>query len=310
VILNPRSGTVLAMGLTPEVLQEHFQQEGHEVTIDAGEDPMLEKLERARNSAAEVIVAAGGDGTATAIAGAILGTGKSLAFIPLGTINLLARDLGLPFDIPKWVAELDAMEPQLIDVGEVNGKIFLHKVVIGLIPGIAAGREKIRGLGGIGAQLGFLRYFFRRLVRARRMAIEIKYRSGETRIERVLSVAVANNGYDEGLGRFFSRERLDGDSLTLYIIKHLTPGDVFRLVLEMLLGTWRQDEALQIESVRSVTIRTRKQVQKVMIDGEIEAFNVPLNFSIRPAALPVLAPVPVEAPPVTDPAVVALGTGA
>ena len=42
----------------------------------------------------------------------------------------------------------------MIDVGEVNDMIFLHMVVIGLIPGMAAGRELLRGRTEFGVKLG------------------------------------------------------------------------------------------------------------------------------------------------------------
>ncbi|HEV7718858.1 MAG TPA: diacylglycerol kinase family protein [Arsenicitalea sp.] len=295
VVLNTRSGTANDLGLTPEALRQHFSEAGHEVTVDADTDePLPDRIERAKASGADVIVAAGGDGTATAIASAIVGTDTILGILPLGTINLLARDLGVPLDINQWMAALDGMEPRRIDVGEANGRIFLHKVVIGFIPGVAAGREKIRGRGELAAKIGLVRYFFRRLLRARRMAVEIQYRNGEAKVERVLAIAVANNDYAEGPGRFFSRDRLDGGSLSLYVLKHLTIRDFFRLTLGMLLGHWRQDDALEIENVGSVTIRTRKSLQKVMLDGEVESFDVPVNFKIRPGALWVLAPAVAE----------------
>jgi diacylglycerol kinase family enzyme len=291
VVLNARSGTANALGITPETLQQRFSDAGHSVTLDGDTDePLANRIERAKASGADVIVAAGGDGTATAIASAIVDTDTVLAVLPLGTINLLARDLRLPFDLDQWIAALDAMQPRRIDVGEANGRTFLHKVVIGFIPGLAAGREKIRGRSELSVKIGFVRYFFRRLLRTRRIAVEIKYRSGETRVERVIAIAVADNDYAEGPGRFFSRERLDGGSLSLYVLKHLTIGDLFRLTVGMLMGNWRHDEALEIENVNSVTIRTRKSPIKVMIDGEVETFEVPLHFKIRPGALWVLAP--------------------
>ena len=75
---------------------------------------------------------------------------------------------GLPDKPQTPVAALVTGETHRIDVGEVNGRIFLHKVVVGVIPGVAAGREHIRGRHDTSAKIGFLRYFFRRLARARR----------------------------------------------------------------------------------------------------------------------------------------------
>jgi diacylglycerol kinase family enzyme len=67
----------------------------------------------------------------------------------------------------------------------------------------------------------------------------------------------------------------------------------------MLLGNWRNDEALSVETVKSVTIGMRKELVKVMFDGEVETLHTPLEFSIRPKALSVIVPhhadIPAEA---------------
>ncbi len=87
---------------------------------------------------------------------------------------------------------------------------------------MAAGREKIRGRQDATAKIGFLRYFFRRLARAKRIAVVIEPGEGERRVERVQAMAVASNAYDEGLGQFFSRQSLDRGTLTLYVLHHFT----------------------------------------------------------------------------------------
>jgi diacylglycerol kinase family enzyme len=306
MLLNARSGTALNTGVTPDALTEVFVAAGHSVTVDADQHlPMARRLARLRRSNAEVVIAAGGDGTVTAVAEVIVDTHKSLAILPLGTVNALARDLGVPLDLKQWIAALDTMEPRSIDVGEVNGRIFLHKVVAGFVPGLAVGREQIRGRTEIGAKIGFLRFFLRRLFRSRRIAVEIAGLDGGKQVRRVVAIAVANNAYDEGLGRVFSRTEFDRGTLTLYLLKHLGFADVVRLTAEMLLGNWQKDEALEIEAVSSLTIRSSKKMLKVMLDGEVQGLSVPLSFRIRPGALSILAPVRTEAPiPSPTPALV------
>lgn len=297
VILNAKAGTANAAGVDAAMLGTLLEANGLKATIDARSDvPFAERIADAMASQAPTIVAAGGDGTITAVAGALIGSEKRLAILPLGTVNALARDLHLPLDLPGAVSVLVTGEPRRIDAGEVNGKIFLHKVVIGLIPGVAAGREYIRGRRETSAKIAFVRYFFRRLARTRRLALVIERGEGERRIERVQAIAVANNAYDEGVGRFFSRQHLNRGTLTLYLLRHLTIGDLFRLTTGMLMGRWRNDEALSIESVSSVTINTHKDLLKVMLDGEVETLRTPLDFRIRPKALTVIAPaVPITA---------------
>ncbi|HEY4198983.1 MAG TPA: diacylglycerol kinase family protein [Devosiaceae bacterium] len=291
VILNANAGTANATGIDGEALRALFEANGLKAAVDARSDvPLGDRIAEAMASDAPIIVAAGGDGTITALAAALVGSDKSLAILPLGTVNALAKDLHVPLDLPAAVAALVTGESHRIDVGEVNGRVFLHKVVIGLIPGMAAGREHIRGRRDASAKIGFLRYFFRRLARAKRMAVVIEAGAAERRVERVQAVAVASNAYDEGLGQFFSRQSLDRGTLTLYVLRHFTTRDFIRLTTGMLLGRWRHDEALSVESIQSVTINMRNDLIKVMFDGEVETLRTPLAFRIRPKALPVIVP--------------------
>jgi diacylglycerol kinase family enzyme len=299
VLLNENSGTAHALGVTKESLGELFAANGLDAHIDADSArPMNERIADALSGDADIIVAAGGDGTITALAGALIGSEKDLAILPLGTFNAVAKDLHLPLDLPSAVAALGRGTSQRIDAAEVNGRVFLQKVVIGLIPGLAAGREHLRGRETAFAKIGFLRYFFRRLARAKRMAVVIDPSNGPRRIERVQAMAVACNAYDEGVGKFFARQSLDRGTLTLYVLKHFTARDFIRLVTGMFIGRWRDDEALSMESVKEVTIDTRKNLVKVMFDGEVETFQTPLKFTIRPKALSVIVPAEAEEPAV------------
>lgn len=292
VVLNANAGTANATGTTKAGLQAMFEANGLIADIDDdASQPMADRVARAVSSDADIIVAAGGDGTITALAAAMVDSPKSLAILPLGTVNALAKDLKVPLDLAAAVASLTTATPQKIDVGEVNGRIFLHKVVIGLIPAVAAGREKIRGNQTMAAKLGLLRYFLRRIARSRRIAVAIDTDTSNTRVERVQAIAVASNAYNEGFGQFFHRENLDRGTLTLYVLKHFTVADLVRLTGGMLLGRWRDDEALRVESVTTVAIRSHKALLKVMFDGEVETMHTPLEFRIRPLALSVLTPV-------------------
>lgn len=290
VIFNPKSGAALSLPLTGDELVRLFEDAGCDANVDATDDDLKRKIERALASDAEVIVSAGGDGTATAIARSIMGSKKTLALLPLGTANLLARDLDIPLDIAAAIGSMGEMATTEIDAGEVDGRLFLHKVVVGVIPAIAAAREKVRG-GNLFAALRFAEYLVRRLRDARRTAVAIVSRDTENRVERIHAIAVANNAYDQGWGKVFCRSSLRDGMLTLYVLRRLSVGAALRLALEMLTGRWQEDQAVSIETVRSVTLHAKRNKIAAMIDGEVEMLDTPLNFRIRPKALRVLAPV-------------------
>jgi diacylglycerol kinase family enzyme len=89
-----------------------------------------------------LIVAGGGDGTISAVAGALVDTGIALGVLPLGTLNHFAKDLGIPLELEAAVRVLAEGRTARIDVGEVNGRIFVNNSSLGLYPEIVRLRER------------------------------------------------------------------------------------------------------------------------------------------------------------------------
>ena len=297
IIFNGSAGTIATSGLTPEALSLHFETAGLSFTIDSDESiELADRIASALAGPADTIVAAGGDGTVLAVAEALLGTDKTLCVLPLGTFNGLARDLRLPLDLTAAVAALPTLVPRSIDVGEVNGRPFLHNVLVGMIPGIAVGREYIRHKVGILAHLGFIRFMVRRLTRTRRIALGIESDDKPVHVERLQTLMVANNSYEQRVGSFMTRRRIDRGTLTFYIIRTLRVRDAVRLAVEMLAGRWRDDEVIEFEAVKTLTLHSKRHRLPVTMDGEILSLEPPLRFTVLPRSLSVLAPPdPVEA---------------
>src|SRR5215218_7585967 len=88
----------------------------------------------AHETGAEAVVAGGGDGTVGSVAGALAGHGMPLGVLPLGTLNHFAYDLGIPFTLDGAIAVIAAGHVASIDVGEVNGHVFVNNSSIGLYP--------------------------------------------------------------------------------------------------------------------------------------------------------------------------------
>jgi diacylglycerol kinase family enzyme len=104
-----------------------------------------QRLDDALDAGATQVFVLGGDGTVLAVAGAVLGRDVAIGIVPLGTANLLARDLGLPLDPADAVDALAKAEVRRIDVGRVNGELFLCASMLGLTTTLARAREAARG---------------------------------------------------------------------------------------------------------------------------------------------------------------------
>jgi len=82
----------------------------------------------------DAIVIGGGDGSVRSIAQVVAGNDVPLGILPLGTLNHLARDLGIPASMNEAVRLTAAGRTRHTDVGEVNGVIFVNNSSLGVYP--------------------------------------------------------------------------------------------------------------------------------------------------------------------------------
>ena len=141
VIINERSGISARPDVGAEI-QGLFARAGAHVRLERVREPG-DIAARARQAASrgDLLVAAGGDGTINGIAGVAVQTGATLGVLPMGTRNHFARDLGLALDLPLAAAAILGGAIRLVDVGEVNGRIFLNNSSVGLYPRMVWERE-------------------------------------------------------------------------------------------------------------------------------------------------------------------------
>jgi len=115
---------------------------------------------------ARVVVAAGGDGTVRAVAGGLAGSAVPLGIVPLGTANLLARNLKLPLNSPR-VALHDALvgQVQALDIGRIStwdaaGRPVLSNQAFLVIAGLGFDAELVGSAEPkLKARLGWPAYF-------------------------------------------------------------------------------------------------------------------------------------------------------
>ena len=122
LIANPRSGKGAGPRLA-EAVATALRQQGHEVATHIGLDGEdAARWAREKSATADRLAVLGGDGTLSAILPGLPEEPPPLAFLPLGTSNLVAHELGLPRE-PAGIARLiEDGEIQEIDLGSVNGR--------------------------------------------------------------------------------------------------------------------------------------------------------------------------------------------
>jgi diacylglycerol kinase family enzyme len=291
-IINRRAGTLI--GTDPEdftrMLREEYTAAGHELTLDVVEPgEIAERLDAAIRQNYDALLIGGGDGSINAAASRLLGSRTALGILPLGTMNRLARELGLALGLNEMAVELAHSEPAQIDVAEVNGHIFLCNSFIGLPPMITERRQSLRGRGLWERLTGYLKLPLDISRNMRRLSLFIDDQKAPRRV-RAMTVAVSNNAYAEEANLLPVRHRLDEGWLGLYISRHYTFWQTAWLLMRAAAGQWQGDPRFERHKLQKLTIDSRRPQLRVSNDGELMKLSTPLHYSIRPKALTVLLP--------------------
>jgi len=291
VIINRGSGVVDKEEVARR-LHQLFSASGVQARISIAQSgrEIDELASSAARGKSQVIVAGGGDGTINAVASAIIesGSDKILGVLPLGTLNHFAQDLRIPLAVEDAARVIIAGHESKIDVGEVNGHIFLNNSSLGLYPTIVRERERQQRLGHgkwrafIWAALTvFRRYPFLDV----RMVV-----AGQEINCRTPFVFVGNNEYAMEGFQIGRRERLDAGKLSLYITNRTGRLGLIRLALRALLGRLQLEKDFMAMSTEEVKIKTRRHRLRVAFDGEIDILETPFHYRARPGVLRVVVP--------------------
>jgi len=289
VIVNNSSGPGHEDGVQQR-LAKAFKAAGLEAKISLAHTgaEVIALAQRAARGDAETIVAGGGDGTISSVAATVMDKGKTLAVLPFGTMNHFAKDLGIPLDLEGAVQTIIAGYETTVDVGEVNGHIFINNSSLGLYPSIVRERERQQRLGWgkwpayIWAALAVLRRYPFLDVRVGVDGRELKSRTP--------FVFIGNNEYEMETLNIGSRARLDKGELSLYMTNRTGRFGLIRLALRALLGGLRQEKDFVALCTNEIWIGTRHKRVRVALDGEVTMIAPPLRYRARPGALRVLTP--------------------
>jgi len=289
VIINAGSGSVEAEE-TKRELTELFEENGVYANIHLAQNggEIVELAKKLARSEAEIIVAGGGDGSVSAVAEEVLKADKILGVLPLGTLNNFSKDLQIPQEIEEAVRIIAEGNVKTIDVGEVNGRIFVNNSSIGLYPHIVKRREKQQRLGH-GKWRSAFWAALKMLKRSPFFAVRLETEKG-MRIVKTPFVFVGNNEYEMDFFSIGRRTKLDDGKLSVYFLHRSGRKGLFLLVLRTIFGRLRQTKDFEEINTEEITIETRKKQILVAFDGEVEKLETPLRYKIRKQALRVVVP--------------------
>lgn len=254
------------------------------------EDPGRGQAEAAVSAGVDLVIACGGDGTVTACAEGVAGTGMPLAVIPLGTGNLLARNLDLPMDMEEALEVALGAEQRPIDAGRVNGSLFVVMAGLGLDARMLDDTSE-----PLKKRLGWAAYV---LTAVRHLAddpftVTVAADGGRRRRFLASAVVIGNVGWLQGGVPLLPDARPDDGKLDAVVLRAGGPAGWLAVAADILL---RRREPGGTHRIRFSELEvTLGSAQPWELDGEVAGSTRRLAVAAEPGAL--LLRVPSESRP-------------
>ncbi len=246
----------------------------------------------ARRAVAEgfpTVVAAGGDGTICAVASAVAGSASRMGVLSQGTFNYFSRSLGLPDSPEAAVAVLVTGEERAIDIGEVNGRVFLNNASLGAYSLILERREDIYRRWGRSRLAAFWSVVLT-LARFRHpMTLKVTV-DGEALRARSPLVFVANNAYQLDEFQLDGADCARAGKFALFLAPDSTRVQLITFAGRLALRRLVADRDFQLCCGEEILVETTRTTRLVARDGERERMTAPFRFRVRHGALRVLVP--------------------
>jgi diacylglycerol kinase (ATP) len=291
LIVNPASGGVrgeadLAMLQDTALwLGEHGMPA--ELCITARPDDATRLASEAVRDHMDLVVAVGGDGTVNSVMQALVGHDTALGVLPMGTVNVWAREMGIPMTLAEARDVLLHGVRRRVDVGRAGSRYFLLMAGVGFDAEVArrVDRGPLKRLG-----LKLLDYIATAGVLSVTQTptrVWMRY-GGKRRTYNALMVLIGNTRLYGGALSFTNRAIADDGQLDLVVVEN--GGLAYRLGVlgRALLRRQSLGPRVRYSQVRTVRIEATEPLP-VQVDGEVIG-TLPMTFSVAPGALSVVVP--------------------
>lgn len=253
-----------------------------EVALTRGPGHAEDLARAAAGQGFDAVVAAGGDGTVNEVVNGLDPARCALGVLPLGTVNVLAREIGMPADLSLSVDVIRRGTTALLDVGSANGRRFLQLAGVGL--DAEAVKQTVPGMKRVLGPLGYL-------LTAARLSLgsvpELRVRAhGEEHRGKI--VLVGNGRYYGGAFRVFPQADMADGLLDAWVLRGSGPLDVLRYFRAVVADTTSGlRDAIYLRAPQ-LTVESGERVA-LEVDGELCGHS-PVEFSVEPRSLRVIIP--------------------
>lgn len=295
ILINGDSGTFKTADLSAfeTHVSSEFESVGHTIEmVWIDHVGMDSALGLAQDSNAELLIAAGGDGTVSALAELVWQSDRILGVLPGGTMNLYARTLKMPDDLFEAVSALAQGRAETADIATANGVPFINQYAVGFHPRAVRLRNKMDYGSRIGKIWATLRAMFSVMTDPPSMLVELTRDGRDAEAGEIAALSVSNNVI--GTGHDLFADHYNGHVLGVYRTPRVKQIEAVRLIFDLIIGRWAENDNVLIEEARKFTLRFPKKRRnaQALRDGELVELPDTIQFEIHDDDLKVWVPQP------------------
>lgn len=291
IVHNPVAGTSDPADLQAEI-ESHLAGRNYRIYETTGEENIPDIVKDAVKQGYRMIWAAGGDGTVTAVANGLVGGDVPLGIVPLGSGNIVAKELDIPLDVTAACDLLvGAQRTRMLDVLQVGQNYYVLAISAGISAFMMAqtAREQKRRLGQMAYLLNGVRIILSKALWPFRVSID-----GQLSVMRASEVIAANVG---AIGykpiRWGDQVQPDDGKIDLCRVRVDSTSRLLSVLNGLLFGQQDHLEELTCTSASQfIEIESRRRIP-VQGDGENIGYT-PVRIEIVPRSLPVIVPLSEE----------------
>ncbi|HEY2887279.1 MAG TPA: diacylglycerol kinase family protein [Candidatus Limnocylindrales bacterium] len=287
VVWNPAAGSkagVRTSATTEDTLRQTMRRAGlgADLFVSPSAEATRHRVREAVASGVDVVVAAGGDGTAGLVAEALIGSSTALGILPLGSAMNIGRSLGIPRDLEAAAQILATGEIAEVDVGRAPDGLFFEMASVGINAAVLGEAHKLAE-GAYDSILGMLKAIV--TYRPATMTIEMDEETVETG---ALMIVVANAPFT-GVGLTLAPEaRLDDGRFDIELYRHFSRWELARHVVSIVAG--RRRYSPKVRTFRSARVRIMAHRPLPVRADARSLGTTPVELEVVPQALSVVVP--------------------
>jgi diacylglycerol kinase (ATP) len=288
IILNPFAKSEKAGPLWYELYKLNQQRK---IRLTKGPGSATKKAAKAARKGYGVIVAAGGDGTINEVINGIVGTDAALGILPLGSVNVLARELRIPLKLKDAWKVIEDGHTRTLDLVhmeyEVEGK--LHNRYFVQLAGFGLDAHIVKQVTWLQKKKwGPLSYVLEtfKSVSDELPKIQVRIDDGEP-VEAAFALA-GNGRYYGGPIPVFSKASMTDGLVDMCLFQSGRRRDILNYLQAILRGAHTKTRGIIYQQAKSVEITSASPVP-VEIDGEFVGHS-PVRLKVVPSALKILVP--------------------